>query len=122
MEEITFDAVILSTEITAGTNEDGTPKPRWFIAGFKSIDPTMPGIQNEFIIPVNKSTDVEIGKTCRIKYTPKGFTWSKGKTASKDYWSFKGCHGDLTVATKNIKAVNSFNATVNDAVNASMGE
>jgi hypothetical protein len=121
--EIVFNAVVETIRLTPLKHaEDGTPLPRYAVISFKSIDAEMPGIKNEFILPVKDSTSIECGVLVNVKFTPKGFTWKKGKSASKDYWSFAGILSDLTQATNNIKALKSFNTAVRNVVTASVGE
>ena len=121
--EIVFNAVVESMRLTPlKHHEDGTPLPRYAIISFKSLDKEMPGTRNEFLLPVKDASHIECGTLVNVKFTPKGFTWSKGKSASKDYWSFAGVLGDLTQATNNIKALKSFNTAVSNVVTASMGE
>ena len=121
--EIVFNAVVESIRLTPlKHDEDGTPLPRYAIASFKSLDSQMPGIKNEFILPVKDSTDINCGTLVNIKFTPKGHTWSKGKSATKDYWSFAGILENISQATNNVKGLKSYNSAVNDVVTASMGE
>ena len=100
----------------AGTNEDGTPKPRYTTILFKSLDSRITGT-HESVIPIKDTKDdLVINAIISVKYTEKGYQYSTGTKAKKTGFYFAGTHGDITKAANNIKSLKTLNAAEDELI------